>query len=237
MLNISMHDMIKSGIHFGHQKRYWNPKMKPFIFGVHNKIHIIDLEKTAFMFNEALNELNKISLRKGKILFVGTKKIAKEIVKDTAENCSQFFINHRWLGGMLTNWRTVRQSIKHLKDLEIQLQDGTLKKLTKKEALTRTRMLEKLEKSLGGIKNMGGLPDAIFVVDAKHEQIAIKEASNLGIPIFSIVDTDSDPDGIDFIIPGNDDAIRAVRLYLNAVNQVVGSHIKSDNVSFNAIKN
>ncbi|NYS35134.1 30S ribosomal protein S2, partial [Streptococcus danieliae] len=158
-----------------------------------NKVHIINLEKTVPMFNEALAELNKIASRKGKILFVGTKRAASEAVKDAALSCDQFFVNHRWLGGMLTNWKTVRQSIKRLKDLETQSQDGTFDKLTKKEALMRTRELEKLENSLGGIKDMGGLPDALFVIDADHEHIAIKEANNLGIPVFAIVDTNSDP--------------------------------------------
>ena len=217
MATVSMRDMLKAGVHFGHQTRYWNPKMKPFIFGARNKVHIINLEKTVPMFNEALAELNKIASRKGKILFVGTKRAASEAVKDAALSCDQFFVNHRWLGGMLTNWKTVRQSIKRLKDLETQSQDGTFDKLTKKEALMRTRELEKLENSLGGIKDMGGLPDALFVIDADHEHIAIKEANNLGIPVFAIVDTNSDPDGVDFIIPGNDDAIRAIKLYLGAV--------------------
>lgn len=191
--------------------------MKPFIFGARNKVHIINLEKTVPMFNDALAELNKIASRKGKILFVGTKRAASEAVQEAAISCDQFFVNHRWLGGMLTNWKTVRQSIKRLKDLEAQSQDGTFDKLTKKEALMRTRELGKLENSLGGIKDMGGLPDALFVIDAEHEHIAIKEANNLGIPVFAIVDTNSDPDGVDFIIPGNDDAIRAIKLYLGAV--------------------
>ncbi|WP_313682399.1 30S ribosomal protein S2, partial [Klebsiella africana] len=191
MATVSMRDMLKAGVHFGHQTRYWNPKMKPFIFGARNKVHIINLEKTVPMFNEALAELNKIASRKGKILFVGTKRAASEAVKDAANSCDQFFVNHRWLGGMLTNWKTVRQSIKRLKDLETQSQDGTFDKLTKKEALMRTRELDKLENSLGGIKDMGGLPDALFVIDADHEHIAIKEANNLGIPVFAIVDTNS----------------------------------------------
>ena len=228
MATVSMRDMLKAGVHFGHQTRYWNPKMKPFIFGARNKVHIINLEKTVPMFNEALAELNKIASRKGKILFVGTKRAASEAVKDAALSCDQFFVNHRWLGGMLTNWKTVRQSIKRLKDLETQSQDGTFDKLTKKEALMRTRELAKLENSLGGIKDMGGLPDALFVIDADHEHIAIKEANNLGIPVFSIVDTNSDPDGVDFIIPGNDDAIRAVTLYLSAVAATVREGRSSD---------
>lgn len=221
MASVSMRDMLTAGVHFGHQTRYWNPKMKQFIFGARNRVHIINLEKTVPMFNEALAELAKVGEKKGKVLFVGTKRAASESVKEAALASNQYYVNNRWLGGMLTNWKTVRQSIKRLKDLEIQSQDGTFDKLTKKEALMRTRELNKLENSLGGIKDMGGLPDALFVVDADHEHIAIKEANNLGIPVFSIVDTNSDPDGVDFIIPGNDDAIRAVKLYLGAVATAV----------------
>jgi small subunit ribosomal protein S2 len=221
MATVSMRDMLKAGVHFGHQTRYWNPKMKPFIFGARNKVHIINLEKTVPMFNDALAEINKIAARKGKVLFVGTKRAASESIKESAINCDQYYVNNRWLGGMLTNWKTVRQSIKRLKELEVQSADGTFEKLTKKEALMRTREMEKLEKSLGGIKNMGGLPDAMFVIDADHEHIAIKEANNLGIPVFSVVDTNSNPDGVDFVIPGNDDAIRSIQLYTGAVAQTV----------------
>ncbi|WAI11991.1 MAG: 30S ribosomal protein S2 [Buchnera aphidicola (Macrosiphum albifrons)] len=218
---VSMRDMLKAGVHFGHQTRYWNPKMKPFIFGTRNRVHIINLEKTLPMFNFALSELKKISLRKGRILFVGTKRAARKGIKEAAINCEQFYVNHRWLGGMLTNWKTVRQSIKRLKDLEIESKDGTFSKLTKKEALIRSRELYKLENSLGGIKNMGGLPDCLFVIDAAYENIAIKEANNLGIPVFAIVDTNSNPDGVDYIIPGNDDAIRSVNLYLKSVARII----------------
>ena len=221
MAKVSMRDMLQSGVHFGHQTRFWNPKMKPFIFGARNGVHIINLEKTVPMFDDALNFISSVAAKKGKILFVGTKRAASEAVKEAAASCDQFYVNHRWLGGMLTNWKTVRQSIKRLKDLETQAQDGTFDKLTKKEALMRTREMEKLEKSLGGIKDMGGLPDVLFVIDAEHEHIAIKEANNLGIPVVSIVDTNSNPDGVDYIIPGNDDAIRAVSLYLSAVAGVV----------------
>ncbi|RJX71722.1 30S ribosomal protein S2 [Vibrio sinensis] len=217
MATVSMRDMLKAGVHFGHQTRYWNPKMKPFIFGARNRVHIINLEKTVPMFNEALAELAKVGEKKGKVLFVGTKRAASEAVKEAAIASNQYYVNNRWLGGMLTNYKTVRQSIKRLKELEAQAQDGTFDKLTKKEALMRTREMEKLEKSLGGIKNMGGLPDALFVIDADHEHIAIKEANNLGIPVYAVVDTNSNPDGVDYIIPGNDDAIRAVKLYLDAV--------------------
>ena len=221
MAKVSMRDMLQAGVHFGHQTRFWNPKMKPFIFGARNGVHIINLEKTVPMFDDALNFIGNVAAKKGKILFVGTKRAASEAVKESAASCDQFYVNHRWLGGMLTNWKTVRQSIKRLKELETQAQDGTFEKLTKKEALMRTREMDKLEKSLGGIKDMGGLPDVLFVVDAEHEHIAIKEANNLGIPVVSIVDTNSNPDGIDYIIPGNDDAIRAVQLYLSAAATAV----------------
>ncbi|WP_284443382.1 30S ribosomal protein S2 [Buchnera aphidicola] len=225
---VSMRDMLKAGVHFGHQTRYWNPKMKPFIFGTRNRVHIINLEKTLPMFNFALSELKKISLKKGRILFVGTKRAARKGIKEAAINCEQFYVNHRWLGGMLTNWKTVRQSIKRLKDLEIESKDGTFSKLTKKEALIRSRELCKLENSLGGIKNMGGLPDCLFVIDATHENIAIKEANNLGIPVFAIVDTNSNPDGVDYIIPGNDDAIRSVNLYLKSVALIISKTNKQN---------
>ena len=223
-----MRDMLKAGVHFGHQTRYWNPKMKPFIFGARNKVHIINLEKTVPMFNEALAELAKIGSKKGKVLFVGTKRAASEAVKEAAINSDQYYVNNRWLGGMLTNFKTVRQSIKRLKEYEVQAQDGTFEQITKKEALMRTRSMEKLEKSLGGIKNMNGLPDALFVIDADHEHIAVKEANNLGIPVFAVVDTNSNPDGVDYIIPGNDDAIRAIQLYLNAAADSVKSGRNQD---------
>jgi small subunit ribosomal protein S2 len=217
MTPVTIPELLKAGVHFGHQTRYWNPKMQPFIFGVRNKVHIIDLEQTATLFNVALQELSKIASRKGKVLFVGTKRAASDAVSAAAQACDQFYVNHRWLGGMLTNWKTVRQSIKRLKELELQAQDGTLDKLIKKEALMRLREKDKLEKSLGGIKNMGGLPDALFVIDAAYENIAIKEANNLGIPVIAIVDTNADPAGVDYVIPGNDDAIRSIKLYLDAV--------------------
>ena len=221
MAKVSMRDMLQAGVHFGHQTRYWNPKMKPFIFGARNKVHIINLEQTVPMMNDALAFIQQVSAKKGKILFVGTKRAASEAIKEAAAKVDQFYVNHRWLGGMLTNWKTVRQSIKRLKDLESQSQDGTFDKLTKKEALDRTREMDKLEKSLGGIKDMGGLPDVLFVIDADHEHIAIKEANNLGIPVVSIVDTNSDPKGVDYVVPGNDDAIRAIKLYVTAVADAV----------------
>ena len=220
-MSVTMRQMLEAGVHFGHQTRYWNPKMAEYIFGDRNKIHIVNLEKTLPLFEEAMKYTRTLAANKGRILFVGTKRQARDIIKEEAVRAGCAYVNHRWLGGMLTNWKTVRQSIKRLKDLEIQSQDGTFEKLTKKEALMRTRELAKLENSLGGIKDMGGLPDALFVVDADHEHIAIKEANNLGIPVFAIVDTNSDPDGVDFVIPGNDDAIRAVNLYLSAVAATV----------------
>jgi len=223
MATVSMRDMLQAGVHFGHQTRYWNPKMKPFIFGARNRVHIINLEKTVPMFNAALAEIEKIAARKGKVLFVGTKRAASESIKEAAVSCDQYYVNNRWLGGMLTNWKTVRQSIKRLKDLEQQSQDGTFEKLTKKEALMLQREMDKLESSLGGIKDMGGLPDVLFVIDADHEHIAVTEARNLGIPVVSVVDTNSNPDGVDYIIPGNDDAIRAVQLYLNAAADAVSA--------------
>jgi small subunit ribosomal protein S2 len=221
MATVSMRDMLKAGVHFGHQTRYWNPKMKPFIFGARNKVHIINLEHTVPMINEALAFLSGVASKNGKVLFVGTKRAAGLAVKEAAQSCDQFYVDNRWLGGMLTNWKTVRQSIKRLKELEAQSQDGTFEKLTKKEALMRTREMAKLEKSLGGIKDMGGLPDALFVIDAEHEHIAIKEANNLGIPVVAVVDTNTNPDGVDYIVPGNDDAIRAIQLYTGAVAQAV----------------
>ena len=221
MAVVSMKQLLEAGVHFGHQTRRWNPKMAKYIFTERNGIYIIDLQKTVKKLDEAYNYVKEVAAEGGDILFVGTKKQAQESIRDEALRCGMHYVNARWLGGMLTNWKTVRQSIKRLKDLETQSQDGTFDKLTKKEALMRTRELDKLENSLGGIKDMGGLPDALFVIDADHEHIAIKEANNLGIPVFAIVDTNSDPDGVDFVIPGNDDAIRAVSLYLGAVAATV----------------
>lgn len=221
MSQVNMRDMLKAGVHFGHQTRYWNPKMGKFIFGARNKIHIINLEKTLPMFNEALTFVERLAQGKNKILFVGTKRSAGKIVREEAARCGMPYVDHRWLGGMLTNYKTIRQSIKRLRELETQSQDGTFAKLTKKEALMRTRDLEKLDRSLGGIKDMGGLPDALFVIDVDHERIAITEANKLGIPVIGIVDTNSSPEGVDYVIPGNDDAIRAVQLYLGSMAEAV----------------
>lgn len=197
---VTMRDMLKAGVHFGHQTRYWNPKMGKYIFGARNKIHIVNLEKTLPMFNDAMAFVEKLATGKNKILFVGTKRSASKIINEQASRCNMPYVDHRWLGGMLTNYKTIRDSIKRLRDLEVQAADGTFEKLTKKEALMRTRDLEKLERSIGGIKNMGGLPDAMFVVDVDHERIAISEANKLGIPVIGIVDTNSSPDGVDYII-------------------------------------
>ncbi len=217
MPQVSMRDMLSAGVHFGHQTRYWNPKMGRYIFGARNKIHIINLEHTVPAFNEALALIQQMASQKKKILFVGTKRAAQKTIKEQAERAGQPFVSHRWLGGMLTNYKTIRASIRRLRELETQSQDGTFAKLTKKEALMRTRDMEKLERSIGGIKDMSGLPDAMFVIDVDHERIAIQEANKLGIPVIGIVDTNSNPDGIDYVIPGNDDAIRAVKLYVTAI--------------------
>jgi small subunit ribosomal protein S2 len=216
-----MRDMLQAGVHFGHQTRYWNPKMSEYIFGARNKIHIINLEHTVPAFNEALAFVQKLSVGKNKILFVGTKRAAGKIMREEAIRAGQPYVSHRWLGGMLTNYKTIRASIKKLRDLEVQKTDGTFEKLTKKEALMRTRQMEKLERSIGGIKEMGGLPDALFVIDVDQERIAIQEANNLGIPVIGIVDTNSNPDGVDYVIPGNDDAIRAIKLYSAAVADAI----------------
>ena len=217
MSQVSMRDLLQAGAHFGHQTRYWNPKMDQYIFGARNKIHIINLEHTVPAFNEALDMVKRLSGNKNQILFVGTKRAAGKIIKEQAERAGMPYVSHRWLGGMLTNYKTIRASIKRLRDLEAQQTDGTFEKLTKKEALMRSRDMEKLERSIGGIKEMAGLPDALFVVDVDHERIAITEANKLGIPVIGIVDTNSNPDGVDYVIPGNDDAIRAVKLYVTAV--------------------
>jgi small subunit ribosomal protein S2 len=216
-----MREMLQAGVHFGHQTRYWNPKMAPFIFGARNKIHIINLEHTVPAMNNALDALAKLGANKNKVLFVGTKRAAGKIIAEQASRAGMPYVSHRWLGGMLTNYKTIRQSVRRLRELETQAQDGTFDKLTKKEALMRHRDMEKLERSIGGIKEMSGLPDALFVIDVDHERIAIQEANKLGIPVFGIVDTNSNPDGVDYVIPGNDDAIRAIKLYVTAVADVI----------------
>ena len=214
---VSMRDMLQAGVHFGHQTRFWNPKMSQYIFGSRNKVHVINLEHTVPAFNEALEILRVEAAKGNQILFVGTKRAAQKIVKEQAERCGMPYVSHRWLGGMLTNYKTIRASIRRFRELETQEADGTFEKLTKKEVLMRTRMKIKLENSIGGIKDMNGLPDILFVVDVDHERIAINEANKLGIPVVGIVDTNSNPDGVDYVIPGNDDSIRAIKLYAASV--------------------
>ncbi len=221
MSTVTMRQMLEAGVHFGHQARFWNPKMAPYIFGERSKIHIVNLEKTLPLYNDALNFIGKLVANKGTVLFVGTKRSARDTLRAEAERCKMPYVNHRWLGGMLTNFKTVRQSIKRLKDLEAMEQDGTFDKLNKKEALMLTREKNKLDRSLGGIKDMNRLPDAMFVVDVGHEKIAIAEAKKLGIPVVGIVDTNNSPDNIDYVIPGNDDSIRAIQLYVQGVADAV----------------
>jgi small subunit ribosomal protein S2 len=216
-----MREMLEAGVHFGHQTRYWNPKMAPFIFGHRNKIHIINLEKTMAMYQEAMKFVRQLASNKGSILFVGTKRQAREIMREEAVRCQSPFVDHRWLGGMLTNYKTVKQSIKRLHDMDTMTQDGSLEKMPKKEGLEFQREIVKLERSLGGIKEMNGLPDALFVVDVGYQKGAITEANKLGIPVVGIVDTNHTPDGVDYIIPGNDDSSRAIRLYARGVADAV----------------
>jgi small subunit ribosomal protein S2 len=216
-----MRDMLQAGVHFGHQTRYWNPKMNQYIFGARNKIHVINLEHTVPAFNDALEQVRQLSASGNKVLFVGTKRAAQKSIKEEAERAGMPYVCHRWLGGMLTNYKTIRASIKRYRDLEAQSTDGTFEKLTKKEGLMRLRLKDKLERSIGGIKDMGGLPDALFVIDVDHERIAVQEANKLGIPVIGIVDTNSNPDGVDVVIPANDDAIRAVKLYTMAMADAV----------------
>ena len=220
-LVVPMRDMLKAGVHFGHQTRHWNPKMGAYIFGARNKIHIINLEKTQPLLQDALHFVSKIASKKGKVLFVGTKQAAQDIIREEAIRCHMPYVNHRWLGGMLTNYKTIRQSIRRLKELESMFEKNAFGRLTKKEILGLTREKEKLERSLGGIKNMGGLPDALFVVDVGHEKIAVAEANRLGIPVIGIVDTNNSPDNISYIIPGNDDSTRSIALYAKNIADVI----------------
>ncbi len=221
MATVTMRQMLEAGVHFGHQTRYWNPKMREYIFGERNKIHIINLEKSLPMFEDALNFMGRLASKNGKILMVGTKRSARDVIKEEATRCGMPYVNQRWLGGMLTNFRTIRASIKRLKDLETMQSDGTFARLTKKEALMRQRELEKLEKSIGGIKEMRGLPDAMFVIDVGYEKIAVSEANKLGIPVVAVVDSNNSPDGVDYVIPGNDDAMRAIQLYVTAAADAI----------------
>jgi small subunit ribosomal protein S2 len=235
-MSVTMRQMLEAGVHFGHQTRFWNPKMAPYIFGHRNRIHIIDLEKTLVMYQEAMKYVRQLSANKGIILFVGTKRQARDIVREEAIRCGSPYVDQRWLGGMLTNFKTIKQSVKRLHDMETMVGDGTLDKLSKKEALDIQRELEKLNRSLGGIKEMKNLPDAMFVIDVGYQKGAIIEAKKLGIPIVGVVDSNHSPDGLDYVIPGNDDSSQAIRLYARGVadailegrNQIMEELVKNE---------
>jgi small subunit ribosomal protein S2 len=220
-MSVTMRQMLEAGVHFGHQTRFWSPRMAPYIFGHRNKIHIINLEKTLVMYQEAMNYVRQLAANKGTILFVGTKRQARDIVREEAMRCGSPFVDQRWLGGMLTNFKTIKQSVKRLHDMETMMEDGTLDKLSKKEALDLQRELEKLNRSLGGIKDMKSLPDAMFVIDVGYQKGAITEARKLGIPIVGIVDSNHSPAGVDYVIPGNDDSSQAIRLYARGVADAI----------------
>jgi small subunit ribosomal protein S2 len=220
-VSATMRQMLEAGVHFGHQTRYWNPKMAPYIFGHRNKIHIINLEKTLVMYQEALKYVRQLAANRGSILMVGTKRQAREILREEALRCGMPFVDHRWLGGMLTNFKTVKQSIKRLKEMEQMAEDGTFDGMAKKEALGLQRELAKLQRSLGGIKDLNGLPDALFVIDVGYQKGAIAEAVKLGIPVIGVVDTNHSPEGISYVIPGNDDSSRAIRLYARGIADAV----------------
>ena len=220
-MQVTMRQMLEAGVHFGHQTRFWNPKMAPYIFGHRNKIHIVNLEKTVVMFNDALKEIRKISAKKGTVLFVATKRQAREIIREEAIRAGSPFVDHRWLGGMLTNFKAVQTSIKRLKELEAMIEDGSIEKVSKKEGLVLRRELEKLDRSLGGIKDLQGLPSAIFVIDVGYQKGAVTEAQKLGIPVIGVVDTNHSPLGVDYVIPGNDDSSQAIRLYARGVADAI----------------
>jgi len=220
-MSVTMREMLEAGVHFGHQTRYWNPRMAPYIFGHRNRIHIVNLEKTMEKYQEAIKFVRRLATNKGTVLFVATKRQAREIIKEEAVRCGTPFVDYRWLGGMLTNYKTVKQSIKRLKDMEAMAQDGTLDKLPKKEALHYQREIVKLDRSLGGIKDMNGLPDALFVIDVGYQKGAVAEANKLGIPVIGVVDTNHSPEGVAYVIPGNDDSSRAIRLYVRGIADAV----------------
>ena len=220
-MSATMREMLEAGVHFGHQTRYWNPKMAPYIFGHRNKIHIINLEKTLAMYQDALKYVRQLAANRGSILFVGTKRQAREILREEALRCSMPFVDHRWLGGMLTNFKTVKQSIKRLKEMEQMAQDGTFESMAKKEALGLQRELAKLQRSLGGIKELSSLPDALFIIDVGYQKGAVAEANKLGVPVVGVVDTNHNPEGISYVIPGNDDSSRAIRLYARGMADAV----------------
>ena len=231
-MSTTMRQMLEAGVHFGHQTRFWNPKMAPYIFGHRNKIHIINLEKTLAKYNEAMAFIRKMAAQKGTIMFVGTKRQAREIVAEEASRCSMPCVDERWLGGMLTNFKTVKQSIKRLKEMEQMAEEGAVEKMSKKEGLMHQRELAKLQKSLGGIKDMAGLPDALFVIDVGYHKIAVTEANKLGIPVIGVVDTNHNPEGVNYVIPGNDDSSRAIRLYARGVADAI---LEGKNQSLNEV--
>ncbi|MDR2032169.1 MAG: 30S ribosomal protein S2 [Azoarcus sp.] len=220
-MSVTMRQMLEAGVHFGHQTRFWNPKMAPYIFGHRNKIHIVNLEKTLAKYNEAMDFVRKLAANRGTILFVSTKRQAREILAEEARRAGMPYVDERWLGGMLTNFKTVKQSIRRLKELETIVGDGSIEQLSKRDALMTRRELGKLQKSIGGIKDMGGLPDVLFVIDVGYHKIAITEARKLDIPVVAVVDTNHSPDGVDYVIPGNDDSSRAIRLYARGVADAV----------------
>ena len=224
----TMREMLEAGVHFGHSTRRWNPRMKPFIFGERNKIHILDLQQTVPMLHAALKALSDVTSRGGRVLFVGTKRAAADKIAETARNCGQYYVNHRWLGGMMTNWATVSQSIRRLRELEARMEGDEINQLTKKEVLQLTRERDKLEMTLGGIKEMGGLPDMLFVIDTNKEAIAVDEANRLNIPVVAIVDSNAKPEGVDYMIPGNDDAMRAIQLYCDLFAGAVIDGLQQD---------
>jgi len=220
-MSVTMRQMLEAGVHFGHQTRFWNPRMAPYIFGQRNKIHIVNLEKTMAKYNEAMEFVRKLAANRGNIMFVSTKRQAREIIAEEAQRAGMPYVDERWLGGMLTNFKTVKQSIKRLKEVEAMMEDGSIERLSKREALTVRRELEKLQKSIGGIKDMGGLPDALFVIDVGYHKIAITEAGKLGIPVIGVVDTNHSPEGVSYVIPGNDDSSGAIRLYARGVADAI----------------
>ena len=220
-MSVTMRQMLEAGVHFGHQTRHWNPKMAPYIFGHRNKIHIINLEKTLSLYQDALKFARTLAANRQSILFVGTKRQAREIVREEAMRCQMPFVDYRWLSGMLTNFKTVKQSIKRLKEMEAMQQDGSFERISKKEALGLTREMAKLQRSLGGIKELGALPDALFIIDVGYQKGAVQEANKLGVPVIGVVDTNHNPEGIQYVIPGNDDSSRAIRLYARGMADAV----------------
>ncbi|MDP2826726.1 MAG: 30S ribosomal protein S2 [Sulfuritalea sp.] len=231
-MSTTMRQMLEAGVHFGHQTRFWNPKMAPFIFGHRNKIHIINLEKTLAKYQEAVAFVKKMAAKKGTVLFVSTKRQAREIIAEEAQRCGMPYVDDRWLGGMMTNFKTLKLSVKRLKDLETAMSEGNFEKLSKKETLTLQREMDKLRKSIGGIKDMGGLPDAIFIIDVGYHKIAITEAGKLGIPVIGVVDTNHSPEGVSYVIPGNDDSSGAIRLYARGVADAI---LEGKNQSINEV--